>query len=351
MNAGDDVDADEYELVHNETSTSTETENSDSEWRSASALSAIDSDSLVEEIHAIITNAPPPDILAITRREGTYGTPGVPVIPGVPAVHPHPRRRRGHGNPRNIFLLQKLWDEHCNRASKLFPKSLWRILNAVKLESKVTQTTVLRACLPLLAQSEVKNWPLSRKQIDDRLVRKVGRFHPRVTRVINVDLSNYGVDKPIRFTFIDPVFAWTMCAQELVKQNHKLHFKFKPHFDPTTGQRLYGASVAHGELMRKACAKCSYGDGPALIGVSYDSGQASRRRSYTPILVSIGNTDYCGLEACVCIGYMPTLPKYVLKKHVQDAMHELTQTCIGAIFEVVESCAEEGFECSLQKEG
>ena len=177
----------------------------------------------------------------------------------------------------------------------------------------------------------------------------MGRFYPRVTRVVHVDLTQYGVPQPIRFTFIDPVFAWTLCAQKLVKLNHELHFKFKPLFHPTTGQRLFGASVVHGEIMRKACSNCPLGAGPALIGLSYDGGQASRRRSYTPIIVSVGNTDYCGLEACVCVAYMPKLPKHVSKKHQNDALHKLTQTCIGAIVDVVESCGQNGFVCSLKQ--
>ena len=179
----------------------------------------------------------------------------------------------------------------------------------------------------------------------------MGRFHPRVTRFINVDLTHYGLQKPIRFTFIDPVFAWTLCAQKLVTLDKQLHFKFKPLFHPTTGQRLFGASVAHGDIMRRACAKCPRGAGPALMGLSYDSGQASRRRSYTPVIVSVANTDYCGLEGCVCVGYIPALPRYLLKKHVKEAYHELTQTCIGAILDVVESCGQHGFVCSLQKQG
>ena len=335
-----DAAQEDVHVDHNETSTSTsnDTEHSVGEWSAGEEMHSDEEDD--QDLAS-----PPADILAITRRQGTYGTPGVPV------AHLPPLGINEYGNPRNIFALQKLWHEHCSRASKLYPKSLWRIVNAVKLESKVTQTKVLRACKPLLAHSAVKSWPLSRQQIDAKLARKLGRFFPRVTRVIKVDLTHYGVHKPIRFTFIDPVFAWAQCAKELVRLGHKLYFKFHPLYDPTTGQRLFGASVAHGELMRKACAKCPHGDGPALIGVSYDSGQASRRRSYTPILVTVGNTDYCGLEACYCIAYMPILPKYVLKKHVQNAVHELTQTCIGAIFEVVESCAKEGFECALQKNG
>ena len=31
--------------------------------------------------------------------------------------------------------------------------------------------------------------------------------------------------------------------------------------------------------------------GPALFGISWDGSQASKRRSHTPIIISVGNTD------------------------------------------------------------
>ena len=151
MNAGDGADEDD-DGTSTSTETSTETETTHSE---GSAMSFSDFD-----VHCAVVAGPPPavpapditppDILSITRRKATYGTPGVPMTPNLP-----PRRKRG--NPRNIFSLQKLWHEHCYRASQLYPKNVWRIIHAVKLESKVTQTNVLRACVPLLAHSALKN--------------------------------------------------------------------------------------------------------------------------------------------------------------------------------------------------
>ena len=89
---------------------------------------------------------------------------------------------------------------------------------------------------------------------------------------------------------------------------------------------------------------------PALIGLSYDAGNASRRRSYTPILISVGNTDYNGMDACICIGYMPELIVAGAssdKNVVYEAQHELRQSCIGAIIDVIEACGEGGFRCQL----
>ena len=173
---------------------------------------------------------------------------------------------------------------------------------------------------------------------------KLGSFHTRVTRTTEVDLSSHklqGLEKPIKFRFVDPIYAWSMCAYKLSKE-HKLHFQYKPL--KHRGQLLYGSSVATGDVMREACKKYSQ---PALIGLSYDAGMVSKRRSYTPILVSVANTDYAGLNSCVCIGYLPilNLGASVSRPEFAAAMHDLRQTCIGAIVDIIETGAANGFKC------
>lgn len=88
--------------------------------------------------------------------------------------------------------------------------------------------------------------------------------------------------------------------------------------------------------------------GPAIFGISWDAGNASKRRSYTPIIVSVGNTDSASSETCTCIGYLPTLPDSVGVRNISDARRVLVQRCIGAILKVVNDCAKRGFTCTLR---
>ena len=91
--------------------------------------------------------------------------------------------------------------------------------------------------------------------------------------------------------------------------------------------------------------------GPALFGLSWDAGNASRRRSYTPILISVGNTDYSGLHTYKCVAYMPKLllSEEMLKTDLgKRARHELVQQCITAIVKVIEQAGAKGFKCTLQ---
>ena len=142
-------------------------------------------------------------------------------------------------------------------AATMYPRNMWRLLDAVKMQSKQTQSDVLRAVSPMLSPQERLMWPRSRRQIDTKLVKELGSFHSRVTHRVDIDLTHYdlpGLEKPITFMFIDPVFAWANCATRL-SYTHALHFKHSPLYHPVSGELLYGASVAHGNIMRQACER------------------------------------------------------------------------------------------------
>lgn len=280
--------------------------------------------------------------ITLSRRKNGFGV----LSPPAPVV------RQGSRDARDVAAVQKLWRSHALSASKIFPKSMWGILNAIKYCPKTTQSAVLEASKILLPRCDRKYWPSTRTLIDKTLSKKLGTFHPRVTRSINIDLSANNLPslaKPFTFSFIDPVFAWAECAYRLSK-SHELYFEHRALVHPVSGERLYGASVQNGDLMEEAC-RTRLG-APAMIGISWDAGQASRRRSYTPILISVGNTDYKGKHACVCIGYMPdlNLGAHVKTDAAKTAMHELRQTVIGAITHVIEGSARHGFKCLLSSE-
>ena len=252
--------------------------------------------------------------------------------------------------------LQAFYQRYALEAAKLFPLNVWRLVNAVQLEPKTTQSKVLQAVVPMLSSCERTQWPMSRQQIDKMIVKKLGPCYTRVKRTVSIDLSHIGLaglTRPLEFTFIDPLFAWSSCADKLSRE-HPLHFKYEPLYHPTSGELLYGASVRNGKIMQQACAKLPVSPpiptGAALIGLSWDAGLASRRRSYTPILISVGNTDYSGMNTCSYIGYLPQLPlsKQLLSSDKgKRARHELVQACAGAIINVLERHAQHGFKAYL----
>ena len=278
----------------------------------------------------------------LTRRKNSYG-----VTLNAQAVHN--AVAVADARTRDICAVQDLWSSHAKAAGDMFPKSLWRVLSAVKNQTKVLQTAVLKACKLMLPAHERKRWPSSRQMLDGAVTRRIGQFDARVTRTTRIDLSHHHIPtlrEPISFSFLDPVYAWAFCARKL-GTNHELHFEHVPLVELTTGERLYGAGVQHGDWMMEVCR--TRPGAPALFGLSYDSGQASRRRSYSPILISVGNTNYVGKHSCICIGYMPDLALGSYGKHAsaKAALHELRQAVVRAITAVIEESAEHGFRCYL----
>lgn len=253
-------------------------------------------------------DAPAPCTLIITRRQRDFGVRSKVTI----ARQPKPIHAPIH-LPRNLIPTQQLWMTMAKTAGKLFPKTMWRILRAVINQSKVTQDKVLQAVMPLLSTSQRREWPKTRVAVDNKIKKKVGSFYPRVTRHVTIDLSHVklsGMPKTLKFTYLDPVFAWVRCAAKL-SRNHQLHFNYEELRHPETDELLFGASVANGLIMKRACMQipecADMKSGPALFGLSWDAGNATKRRSYTPILISVANSDYSGAATCTCIAYLPRL--------------------------------------------
>ena len=197
-----------------------------------------------------------PSTLTITRRMATFGTIIEHIITDKNCVNVQKKESR------DICSMQTLWRDHAVAAGSLFPLATWRILDAVLAQSKVVQTKVLNAVVPMLNTSEKSTWPKSRKQVDDAIRKRVGSFHSRVIRRVTFDLSHTGVSalqKPLIFKFIDPVFAWSLCADKLRRKQHVLYFEYKELRNPNSGELLYGASVQNGQIMKKACDRVPSG--------------------------------------------------------------------------------------------
>ena len=63
--------------------------------------------------------------------------------------------------------------------------------------------------------------------------------------------------------------------------------------------------MEHMTLDPDAPASMKYG--PMLLGISYDGGNINSTTNACPFAVTVGNTNYGGLDAAVTIMYMPAL--------------------------------------------
>ena len=90
--------------------------------------------------------------------------------------------------------------------------------------------------------------------------------------------------------------------------------------------------------------------GPLLAGISFDGGNINRSSSACPFAVTVGNTNYGGLEAAATIMYMPKLEVVGANRDTERfrlALHHLYQEIVASVVGVIERAQRNGVVCSL----
>ena len=106
--------------------------------------------------------------------------------------------------------------------------------------------------------------------------------------------------------------------------------------------------MEHMTLDPDAPASMKYG--PMLIGISYDGGNITSTSSACPFAVTVGNTNYGGLDAAATIMYMPSLDVFGSNRDTENfrlARHHLYQEIVVSVVGVVERVQRNGVVCSL----
>ena len=90
--------------------------------------------------------------------------------------------------------------------------------------------------------------------------------------------------------------------------------------------------------------------GPMLLGVSFDGGNINNTSCACPFCVTVGNTNYGGLDAAATIMYMPYLEVVGANRDTERfrlARHHLYQEIMASIVGVIEWSQRNGVVCSL----
>lgn len=90
--------------------------------------------------------------------------------------------------------------------------------------------------------------------------------------------------------------------------------------------------------------------GPMLLGISFDGGNLNRTSCACPFCVTVGNTNYGGLDAGATIMYMPNLEVVGANRDTERfrlAQHHLYQEIVASVVDVVERAQTNGVVCSL----
>ena len=108
---------------------------------------------------------------------------------------------------------------------------------------------------------------------------QVPPFLYRVKHSVDIDLSSFGVEEELRFTFIDPAWAWIVTANKLPATEIRW---FPSVVHNIVGERMYGAGVQYGNAFRTAYNSCPQGGHPMLINLHWD-GTSAHGLAATPI--------------------------------------------------------------------
>jgi len=94
--------------------------------------------------------------------------------------------------------------------------------------------------------------------------------------------------------------------------------------------------------------------GPMLVGVSFDGGNLNKTTSACPFAVTVGNTDYGGMDAAATIMYMPSLEVVGANRDTERfrlARHHLYQEIVVSVVGVIERSQPNGVACFLPTGG
>ena len=171
---------------------------------------------------------------------------------------------------------------------------------------------------------------------------------------VTIDLRSFALPGNViecRFRFVNPLWAWTQAANDMVAAGHTMHFSPKILLHEQTRARIYGAGVQFGNCLKFAASRTPRGGKPALFGISFDGGDSGvSDRSVYPICVSALNFNGADPMQCGLVGFVPIVgvPKsFKETEKYRDVKAHVLQECVGAVLDVMENVARDGFTARI----
>lgn len=258
-------------------------------------------------------------------------------------------------NSFKLFETQEAFKDYCNDVRKLYSDDFWRVFSSVHEEKIVMIDKVLKACKDVYVPNRCKRFETSVRELRKKMVATSGDFNQHLLHEIDIDLRGFGLPNVtvLKFRFVNPLWAWTVAANDMIAAGHTMHFVAKTMLHEQTGEQLYGQSVVFGDKLRLAAALTPEGGKPGLFGISFDGGESGvSSRTVIPVCVSCLNFDGADPLACGLVGFVPAIevPKLFKDKFNKLYLRAKTfvmQRCIGAVIDELEAVARDGFVVDL----
>ena len=275
-----------------------------------------------------------------------------PAIIAQPALH--------WDNVHKFNEMQDAYEEYCVSLRDLYSDEFWSVFGSVyNLRAGVIDRVLSTTKRVFVYKEAKRRYPASVRKIREDTLKYCGDFCAHVMHEVTICLRRFflpGNVQQLKFKFINPLWAWVEAANEMLRQGHTMHFDPLVMSHETTGQRLYGAGVQFGDVLKFAASKTPRGGKAALFGISFDGGDSGvSTRSVYPICVSALNFNGTDPLQCGLCGFVPIIPvpksfkdgSDKLNQIFQDARAHVLQTCVGAILDVLEGVARGGFTARL----
>ena len=308
---------------------------------------------------------------------------------------------RGYSGSVDYGALVSAFANYCKWLLKSRSKKFWTLFLSIRHMHNDQQRKILGVVMSLFETRG--KWCKDKRAVRYLLGRKP--FWPLVTYTYTCDLSAFQVPGlgRVQYSFLDPIFAWIIQARKLCKK-YKLIFRYRE--ARRGGEQTWGSSVSCGQVMRQviiagnllryvykvstssnvlryvykvsksgnvcrqmyqvfslsqACermknmavdpdAPACMRYGPMVVGASFDTGNLNKTSSACPFAVTVGNTDYGGMEAAATIMYMPHLEVVGANRDTERfrlARHHLYQEIVATVVSVIERTQRNGVVCFL----
>ena len=206
-------------------------------------IGAMDGDAVVDGADAVITN--PVDIQhEICRRHQDDST----LAPPTPLHNLGNNADASYTGSTNYGALVSAFHKYCSWVLASRPHKFWSLFLATRHHPQDDQRQLLELVRNIFKVKQI--WCSDKRAVRYLLDSKP--FWPLVTYTYTCDLTEFRVPGlgVVTYTFLDPIFAWTVQARKLCRK-YELLFRYREAHKKGTDQKTWGSCVSCGEAMRQ----------------------------------------------------------------------------------------------------
>ena len=171
---------------------------------------------------------------------------------------PHPLQNLGglsilgYTGSVNYGALVLAFREYCRWLLQSRSQKFWSLFLATRHLSQDDQRHILEIVRKLFKIKQIGNhhWCADKRAV--RYLMSTKPFFPLVTYTYTCDLTEFRVPGlgVVKYTFLDPIFAWILQARKLCKK-YELLFRYREARRKGTGEKTWGSCVSCGEAMHQ----------------------------------------------------------------------------------------------------